>query len=168
MPRGGHNAKPLKLKVLQGTARPDRIREGEPKPRPIAPRMPRGLDPFARRAWRRLAPTLERLGLLGEADGEMFTALVRAWARLEGAERRLQQIVSAAATGALTDEQAGRIRRAEISVEKTEHAFRLLAAEFGLTPAARSRLNISTPATEEDDFEAFLAQVQAPGHRAGR
>lgn len=123
--------------------------------------MPRGLDRSARRMWRRLAPPLEKLGLLTELDGPMFILVVRAWARLEGAERRLQQILAPA--GTLTDEHARLVRKVEISVERAEHSFRLLAAEFGLSPTSRSRLNVPPMRDEDDEFEEFLSRGRGGG-----
>ena len=50
------------------------------------------------------------------------------------------------------------VRLAEISVEKGEQSFRLLANEFGLSPAARNRLRYHLPMPNEDDeFEDFLS-----------
>lgn len=173
---GGHNRKTTRLKVLQGTARPGRLHAGEPMPRPIAPPMPVGLGPVARRTWRRLAPILERLGLLAETDGERFAALVGAWERYVRASRRLREVETFAR--ARRRERASKrggfrpvdlsveiaqIRAAEVPVERAEHAFRILASEFGLSPLARGRLSISTDEREEDDFEQFLAR--GPGGR---
>src|SRR5690606_15032073 len=93
MPRGGpHNRKPTALKVLQGTARPDRVKKGEPKPRPIAPEPPPGLDRFGKEAWRRLAPLLERQGLLTEDDAELFWAFCQTWSQLRKAVRELNKM----------------------------------------------------------------------------
>lgn len=154
MPRGGWNRKPTALKVLQGTARPDRLPENEPKPRPIAPALPRGLSSAARRLWRELAPKLEKLGLLTETDGPLFEALCEAWARYQEARRRYRRVIRAVdpVNGMTT------IRKAEVSVEKAEAALRMLAAEFGLTPASRGRLDVAAEPSEDDAFEAFLSR----------
>lgn len=165
MPTGGvRHRKPTNLKVLQGTARPERMPENEPRPAPIAPRMPLGLEPTARRTWRRLSPILEKVGLLTVADREQFAALCQAWARYDVASARLRRTLELEAAGQEArevwgpveqHEMAGRIRTAEVSVERAELCFRLLANEFGLSPAARSRLNVQPPASEEA-FEEYL------------
>lgn len=147
MPKGGcHNKKPTKLKVLQGTARKDRMPANEPQPTPIAPEMPKGLDRYAKQCWQRNVPILERLGLLTEADMEMFISYCQAWSRYCHANKRLKKVLKEA-------DDIEVIRRAEVSVEKAEHSVRLLANEFGLSPASRSRLSVEVKNDEEGILE---------------
>ncbi len=144
MPKGVHNKKPTALKVLRGTARPDRLPANEPKPRPVAPEMPTGLDYYSKQAWKRNAPVLERLGLLTEADADIFYAYCHAFSRYVQANRRLKQIIK------IADNNIKVVRQAEVSVENAEHSLRLLANEFGLTPAARGRLNVPEVKSNEE------------------
>ncbi len=157
MPRG-RRPKPTHLKLIAGTFRPDRSRADEPKPRPLLTLdPPRGLDRYARTAWRRLAPLLQRLGLLTEADTFTFTALCQAWARYVRAQQRAKTIL--ARPMEVTQEHLDLVRRVEISAEKSEHAFRLFAVEFGLSPSSRTRLGVETLdalSAEDAEFEDFL------------
>ncbi len=149
MPRGGpRRNKPTSLKILQGTDRPDRVNENEPKPRPVAGERPSGMDYYAKQKWDYLAPRLERLGVLTEIDGDLLEAYCRAYARFRRANLRLEK---AAKSDADMD-----WRKLEISVEKAEHSMRLLAGEFGMSASSRSRLSVNTE-QEEDAFEAFLS-----------
>jgi P27 family predicted phage terminase small subunit len=134
MARGGHNAKPTSLKLLQGTDRPDRLPANEPKPAPLTElQPPAGLDRYGRQCWRQYAPRLQQLGLLTEADALLLSALCGAYSRW----RR--------STAALLKVQPGDddYRTLALTVEKAEHAMRLLANEFGMSPASRSRLDVS-------------------------
>jgi P27 family predicted phage terminase small subunit len=152
MPKGGcRNKKPTVLKVLQGTARPDRIKKGEPKPAPVAPPPPAWLDRRARATWRKYAPMLERLGLLTEADGESFAAYCQAVSRYVTAVKRLKKV------GREAPDDIELIRKAEVSVEKAEQSMRLLGNEFGLTPAARSRIDVAPEAS--DAGESILEKM---------
>ena len=153
MPRGGQNRKPTHLKVIQGNFRPDRSPRKEVAPPPaLSDTPPRGLDVHARRAWRQYAPILRRLGLLTEADLQSFRALCEAWSRYERANVRLRAVFRQKAS--LTSERLSFIRQAEVSVERAEHTLRQLWAEFGMTPAARSRLDVyAPPPLAEDAFE---------------
>jgi P27 family predicted phage terminase small subunit len=160
------------------------------------------MDYFARQLWRRVGPMLTRLGLLTEADLEMFSTLCDAWGRLKRARQRLKVVLRetlvaadpqapsdvlrvketikdgkvvdrhttrlrAVPVGAsqpvtprvsLSAERLALIRAAEVSVERAEFAFRQLAAEFGLSPASRTRLDVEMP--HENDFTGFLARGQ--------
>lgn len=161
---GGGNRKPARLKVLQGTARPDREGHDEPRPRPVVPSMPRGLDARARRLWHDLAPRLEPLGLLRETDAPMFVALCESWARYREACQRLRETIQAV-RGQKPSSAEGLhwIRKVEISVSSAEQSFTRLAREFGLSPASRSRLDVPDPERSEDDFEEYLARGLARG-----
>src|SRR5262245_51068611 len=64
----GPAAKPTALKVLQGNPGHEALNTREPKPAPIAPKCPSWLDADAKREWKRVAPELEKLGLLTQVD----------------------------------------------------------------------------------------------------
>jgi P27 family predicted phage terminase small subunit len=152
MPSGGpRTKKPTKLKVIQGTFRKDRAPANEPKPRPIAPSMPADLSGRARTLWKRLKSKLEKLELLTELDGPMFTTMCEAWARWYDARARLRGVLRSQTKV----KDLALIRKAELSVERAEHSFRLLANEFGLSPAARARLDVDV-GKEVDDLDEFL------------
>lgn len=112
--------------------------------------MPTGMDPLARVVWKRLAPIFEKFGLLTEVDGQMFEMFCEAWARWQYAKRRLAEVRKRGASRKT-------IRLAEVSVEQAEKSVRLLGNEFGLTPAARSRLNMPMlDELEADEFDEFI------------
>lgn len=142
--------KPTKLKLIEGTFRPDRAPKREIVP-PVTGSVdpPRGLDVYARRYWRQYGPVLRRLGLFTDADAPSFLALCQAWSRYERGNVRLRRIYRK--RGVEIDE----IRRYEVSVERAEHSLRQLWSEFGMTPSARSRLDVYAPPpeTETDEYE---------------
>ena len=147
MPKGGHNKKPSNLKVLHGTDQPCRTNENEPKPKSATVgKAPSGMDTYARKAWERLVPVLEPLEMLTEADIETFTILCNAYGRYERSIRRLKKVEKQ--VDHLEDIDV--IRKAEVSVEKAEQAYRMLAIEFGLSPASRSRISVGTKAKEAE------------------
>jgi P27 family predicted phage terminase small subunit len=162
MPRGAPR-KPSHLKVVQGTFRPDRTPEHEPKPAPVMDLSPPAeVLGHARKIWTRLAPLLSRLGLLTEADSEQFAALCNAWGRYQLARRRLKVVLKTTKVKGASNTLAKRlalIRTAEVSVERAEFAFRTLAVEFGLSPASRSRLNVQVPGSDHDEFQEFLRRT---------
>jgi hypothetical protein len=82
----------------------------------------------------------------------------------------LRQLGAARAPGAPTSNESAFlavIRKCEISVERAEHAFRLLAWEFGLTPAARGRLDLHLPSESSlDEIDELAALMnEARSHR---
>lgn len=133
--------KPAKLKLLEGNrGRREIPPEPEPRPAPPNPRAPAGLNKEAKRVWRRLAPILSGLGLLTEADYEVF-------AHLCDVESRLLEIRRRFVAGANIVEDG---RQSPLAVAEKQYlqTLRMYAAEFGLTPRGRAGLSIGS--SEED------------------
>ncbi len=78
----GPRPQPSKVIDLKG-GRKHTHREGnknEPTPEAKAPPMPKDLDAVAQTEWKRMAPILERLGVLTEIDHGMFEAMCISYA----------------------------------------------------------------------------------------
>lgn len=167
----GPPPKPTALKRLAGNPGKRALSKAEPQPERVIPAMPRGLPKRAKRFWKDHADKLERLGILTAVDGPAFTMMALHYAvALEALEIIRQGAPQAAdeqvaGESGATDGQGGLLTVDENGVARkhpllqvwreNSTAFRHYAAQFGLTPAARARLEISEPA-EEDDYEAFL------------
>jgi len=147
------NRKPTQLKILQGTARKDRLKN-EPKPRPIRPKCPRWLPPEGKRKWKQLAPKLEKLGLLTEVDGEKLAAMCLHWSILLEAAKDVKErgilIPSAREDGALVKNPSLQILR------DNSAAFCKIAGEFGLDPVNRGRIDVKVE-QEKDPLEQLLS-----------
>lgn len=79
------------IKLLQGNPGKRPLNKNEPKPQPIAPKPPSWLPREAKREWKRLAPELEKLGLLTIVDGTAFANYCLAYARLREAEETIKR-----------------------------------------------------------------------------
>ena len=137
----GRPRTPTRLKVLRGTTRPDRTVPKEPKP-PTAPRSeapPSWLSPKARPWWKRIRPLLVRMQVLSGADSLALGLLCDAVAEYIEARNVL------AKRGATYTLASGEIRRRpewDIARDAWRRA-KLMATEFGLTPAARAKVSAS-------------------------
>lgn len=154
----GRPRKPAELKVLQGTARPDRENATEPKPVIGASDCPAWLDATARGEWQRMAPALERLRILTEIDTAALAAYCQAYADHQWAAKRLQKL------GKVYQTKTGFYRpRPEVAMQR-DAAVRMKAflVEFGLTPASRSRVHAQEP-EQRDPFADFLARGKRDG-----
>ncbi len=164
MGRRGPAPKPAHLKLLEGNPgkRPIRV---EPKPKPVAPKCPSWLDREAKREWKRVAPELEKLGLFTQIDGASLAAYCQAVSTMIRAQKELQAHIKA--TGKMTityTNKAGAENEVpHPAVKIFEDAAKLVKAyvvEFGLTPAARTRMATPPAKEEEDPFEEFLRRGQ--------
>lgn len=148
--------KPTQLKIFEGNPGKRPLPSNEPKPEAKAPECPDDLCLEARKVWNRLAPTLERLGLLTEIDGDNFAALCQIRARLVDIHRKLkkegmeliQEIEKVDKRGNLWVE-----RRPNPYITLERQYFQLLrsyASEFGLTPRGRTGLTVGSTTGYED------------------
>ncbi len=137
---------PSNVTRLRGTFRPDRTKD-EPKPKPLAPGCPRWLDQMGRAEWRRVAPALERLGLLTEIDGTALACYCDAYSRWRKAR---EVIVRQGMTKRL---KSGYVQqRPEVAIARQSMLLvRAFCQEFGLTPSSRGRISI--PQSEDDAEE---------------
>lgn len=160
----GPKTKPTELKLLTGTYRPDRDNKNTPKPEISGevPAPPSYFDNTAKKEWKRLAPILHKLGLLTVADYAMFEAYCLSYGRMVQAQKDLKK------AKAMTYEYINKagakniVPRPEIAmIQKESIIIKTLCAEFGLTPSARTRMEVPDfggggPAKETDEFEDFL------------
>lgn len=171
MPAGPPN-KPTYLKIVKGTEKSHK-RGAKPRNEPQPPRStcepPPHLSPRALECWSKLAPMLDRLGVLTTADElalgeacEAFADVVEARASLanpvevqdaEGA------FVTIAEGGALIYTARGRegwtLRpRPEVALlEAASGRFHRLLGNFGLNPSARAKISLAEPdATGSDGY----------------
>jgi len=151
MGRRGPTAKPAGLRLLEGNPGKRPIREG-PKPRPLRPTCPSWLSPQAKAEWRRLAPELERLGLLTHLDRAAFAAYCQSFAQWRECQAVLEE------QGSMYITANGRLKeRPEVEMAKTlAQLTRAFAVEFGLTPSSRARLSLPGRQDDEDDEFARL------------
>jgi len=134
-------SKPAALRVLQGSRGARPLPKNEAKPRPLIPRPPAHLDATAKRQWRRIAKALTADGLLTELDRTALAMLCLAYSRLVDAEKNIQKhgVFIRASNGDVVESPY-----VSISFEAMDQ-IRVLAIEFGMTPASRARIRSQLP-----------------------
>jgi P27 family predicted phage terminase small subunit len=148
------NRKPLALHQLEGTLKPSRHLLTTPKPRPVAPKCPDFLDKEAKAHWRKLAPHLERCGLLTEVDGPAFARYCAAYSLWLKASEELNR------DGLTVKGYRNHERKhpALTTLFRCEAVMGPLMQAFGLTPASRARLNVS-PEPMDEELERMLDKM---------
>jgi P27 family predicted phage terminase small subunit len=144
----GRKPLPTSLKKLRGTWRPDRASGTEPQVESAIPEPPDWLSADALAEWKRLAPQLAAAGLLTKLDRAALASYCSAWGDLCEANRTLQQFGSTYITerGVIVLHPMLKV------VERSRHALRAFASEFGLSPSARTRVDAkSVPVDDEDE-----------------
>lgn len=152
----GRRPKPASLKRLAGNPGKRRLNLDEPRPGGRA-RCPNHLSREAKREWRRLAPELERLGLLTSIDRAALAAYCSCWAIAVEAEKEISEL------GAVIIDEKGRaLKNPAVNIVRDMWAqMRLYEVEFGMTPSARSRIHV--PGAETGNPFAEFVTDQGAG-----
>ena len=149
----GRKPKPTALKVLEGNPGKRKINSREPVPTKDMPACPAWLLPEAKKEWRRLARSLNQMGVLSAIDRTAFAAYCQSFARWKEAQEHVNL------EGSVYETDGGMKRpNPWIAISNTEQRLMLQAAsEFGLTPASRSRIVADSEGKEsEDELEVIL------------
>ena len=154
---------PTRIKALRGTLRPDRLKR-EAQPKATRPQCPRWLSGDARRAWRRLAPVLRHAGLLTQADQNALARYCRLWQRWCQAEAHIET------HGHIVKSQSGvAVTNPSVAVAvKLSAELRQLETAFGLTPSARTRIDVPPPREPLNELEQLIGRGRANRATAGR
>jgi len=153
----GRKPKPTHLKLVTGTAK-RRLGSVESKLTPLLPDPPRELSADAREEWQRVAPRLHVAGILTALDRAVLAAYCQAFGRWLQAERVLAEMArgNAAMSGLLIKTISGNaIHNPLLGISnKAMSDMVRYAAELGMTPSGRSRLNYHDPQHDpvEDQF----------------
>ena len=144
----GRKPLPTALKILEGDRGKGRrpINEHEPTPPKGVIKCPSWLLPEAKKEWKRLAPSLEAMGVLTIWDIESFSAYCQAYARWKEAEEFITQHGSIFKTPSGYVQQVPQVSIAQQNLKIMQS----LAGEFGLSPATRSRIIAAGGASGKD------------------
>lgn len=171
----GRPPKPTNMKVLEGNPGKRALSKYEPKPETRAPSCPGHLDKEAKAEWRRIGKELLRLGLLSVIDRAALAAYCQCWSRWVYAEQQLAALREPKPL-AIGDTEVGVIDGWVFRTDKGYEAatpwiniaskalaeMRAYISEFGLSPAARTRIQVK-PAEKVDTYETFRKQRSASG-----
>ena len=150
----GRKPKPTALKVLEGNPGKRPLNKNEPQPERKAPRCPSWLEPEAKKEWKRMAKTLEAIGVLTQVDKAAFAGYCQAYARWREAEEFLSK------HGTIFKTPSGYIQQVpQVAIARNYlQIMKDFCSEFGLTPAARTRIRVDTEsATSDDPMETLLS-----------
>jgi P27 family predicted phage terminase small subunit len=140
----GFAPKPTALKILEGNPGKRPLNKREPRPADSQVHCPASLSPDAQREWRRLAPVLRRMKVLTEADRIGLERLCEALVTQQQAQAALNKVGLLVKQGA-DDTHAGWIQTNPLfhMVRELNREIATWLREFGLTPAARTRVQVA-------------------------
>ena len=150
----GRPRKPTALKLLEGNKGKRPLNKKEPSPKRKIPRKPKGLSDKASEFWDHLYANLREMNVIVGADEMSMERMSELYADIQGLQEELR---TNGRTYVTHDAQGNKIIRANpaaAQLRAADHMFKGFLTEFGLTPAARSRVNAQDEdTTEEDDAD---------------
>jgi P27 family predicted phage terminase small subunit len=151
---GGRNRKSNQQHVAEGTLQKCRHEEGgstpeAPKGHPIPPNELKG---EALAEWRRMVTRLELMKTLSVVDDAVLARYCQLHARADRLERQVAALPSAFYVDHLGNEK---VHPAFSQLRSYDQAIRGYLVEFGMTPAARSRVRLPPAADPVDPFKEF-------------
>lgn len=149
------------MRVLEGNPARRPLPQNEPMPEPDVPRCPSHLPQAGKTEWRRVVKELAKIGLLSQIDRGMLAAYCAHYARWVQAEKHLQrdevQLVVRTATGTYQ-------RNPWVTVANDAmQGMKSFATEFGMSPAARTRIQVETEKEEKDPLQELIDKRKASG-----
>ncbi len=155
----GRKRTPTHLRLVQGNPGKRPTNEArEPRPKRLkAPKPPSHLTPRAAAMWRHVSRTLSDVGVLTVADLVTLERLCEAYAEVRTAQIALELL--GGNTYETTSAHGGFMRRAHPEVAQLADADRRLRgylAEFGMTPAARSKVSLPIGDSETDKLNHYF------------
>lgn len=156
----GRKPTPTHLKLVRGNPGKRRLNAAEPVPERVLPSPPPELSADARTEWDRVAGELHRIGVLSGIDRAALAAYCQAYGRWVVAERAIAKMaerdplteglmIKTTNGNAVQNPLVGTANKAMADLVR-------YAAEFGMTPSARSRISGQGGETgEPDGFAQF-------------
>ena len=153
----GRKPKPTNLKILEGNRGKRPLPTNEPKPDPVAPKCPAWLHKDAKKEWKRIAPQLERLGLLTQVDMAALAGYCESWAQYK---RSIEFIHKHGEVYPIKDDE-GKVKYLQqvpqVSIANKALAnIRAAATQFGLSASDRGRIQVPGMEDREDEMEQML------------
>ena len=156
----GTKPKPTHLKLIEGNRGKRPLNRKEAKTIPSLPEPPPHLTPDALEEWNRVARLLHRIGLLSEVDRAALAAYAQAYGRWVQAERAIAKMaekdhltgglmIKTSNGNAIQNPLVGTANKAAADMMR-------YAAEFGMTPSARTRIAAEAPAESDDPADRFF------------
>ena len=152
----GPSPTPTHLKLVRGNPGKRAVNKSEPQPAKGIASPPAWLTPDGLAEWDRVTGELDAMGVLHTSDWSVVAMYCEAWEDFQDCIKQMRD------GGKIAESKAGAIYQHPIVGMKNKAAERCikLADRFGLSPAARSRIQ-TTEQKELDPIDALLARRDA-------
>lgn len=148
----GPPSQPTQLKILHGNPGRRKLNSREPKPTAGCPSCPSWLNAEAKAEWKRQTEVMPA-GLMTMADRGALAMYCQAWSEFVEASKFCKQITNHWIT---TDKGNLVLHPASLVLQRSHERATRLAAQFGFTPSARSRLEMPPQDKKSNPLQEHL------------
>ena len=153
----GRRPTPTHLKVVKGNPGKRALPKNEPKPKRSIPSPPAHLSDTGLVAWGRLTVLLDEMGVLTLADGFALERLCDTYCEILKFRTQLMAEGETYTVTTMNGETLHKAHPAQAMLSDADRRFKGYLIEFGLTPAARSKVNVKDKdGDKEDPLAAFF------------
>ncbi len=153
----GRRPRPTTLKLVSGNPGKRAINKKEPKPKRVIPSCPDYLPQVSQVAWGRLSVVLDRMGVLTEADAAAMERMVDCYADIIECRKLIQRDGRTYKVTAQNGfDELIKANPAVAMLRAADAQFKAYLVEFGLTPAARSKVHASDDQEDEDPLAKYF------------
>ena len=169
MGRRGPPKKPTELKLIEGCpGGKHKLNPGEPKPKKVSGmKPPRDLSKEAKKIWREIAPKLEQNGLLTELDlAELarYCDMRCRWMQARDFLEKNGPVYAIHHEQTPEERAAGKKPRLKYMAQfpqvniysQLAKALKDIEDRFGMSPSARSGINVKLPGDKRDKVKSLL------------
>lgn len=152
----GRRPKPTHLKVVTGNPGKRKLNDQEPKPPREVPSPPEYLTDWGKMAWVKVSLLLDGMGVLTTADSLALERLCDIYADI----LQLRETIAIEGRTYTTKTQMGdfliKANPAVAMLADADRRFKSYLVEFGLTPAARTKVKVDGGEEKEDPLSQFF------------
>ncbi len=151
----GRRPKPTALRLIEGNPGKRAINKKEPNPRKEIPSCPAHLTDAGKVAWGRLCALLDRMGVLTEADAFALERLCDCYTEILEC-RELIEVQGRTYDSARKSKDGDmeiliKANPAVAMLADADRRFKSHLVQFGLTPAARSKVQVKDDGDQKQD-----------------
>jgi P27 family predicted phage terminase small subunit len=146
---------PTHLALVKGNPSKRAVNKKEPKPPSGVPPIPKHFDKMGKYWFKRIGEELDAVGVMTTLDGKALELLIEAYTEYRQHCDVLAEEGYTYKTVSATGEEIVKAHPAAVMKSDAWKRIRAMLAEFGMTPASRSKVGAKGPA-EADPLEEFL------------
>lgn len=147
---------PTALKLIKGNPGKRAINKAEPKKVKANIRVPSHMDSLAKTVWKRVAKTLDELGVLSSTDLDTLENYCETYARIRRLRIELKKLGGTSYESIKPDgEVLWKAYPQASQLDSAERNFKSFAVELGLTPAARSKVQVKEKQSDDDPLSKY-------------